>query len=65
MTNEEYIAHLRSELGALRARYDGGAVPAAVYAAIKELEVSIAWHEHKGRTPTVVRVAKMEKASLA
>jgi hypothetical protein len=64
MTNEEYIAHLHAELAALRARYDGD-MPPAVYAVIKELEVSIAWHMHRGRTPTVVRVAKMEKASLA
>jgi hypothetical protein len=40
-------ARLRSELAALRARYDGGAVSAAVYALIRRLETELAWAEHK------------------
>jgi hypothetical protein len=39
-------AQLRAELTALRARYDGGAVHAAIYAVIRELETELAWAEH-------------------
>jgi hypothetical protein len=59
MTNEDYLRTLRDELALLRAGTDGGAVPAAIYDAIKELETAISWHVYKGgRTPTIVRTAK-------
>jgi hypothetical protein len=45
--NEEHIRALRDELAALRARHDDGAVPAATYDVIQELETEIAWHEHR------------------
>jgi hypothetical protein len=35
-------AALRAELAMLRARYDSGAVPPGVYAAIKALEAALA-----------------------
>jgi hypothetical protein len=57
MTNEDYVRALRTELAALRAHGDDDP---AVYVAIKEIETAISWHVHTGRTPTVVRVAKME-----
>jgi hypothetical protein len=41
---------LRAKLALLRARYDYGAVSDAVAAAIKALEVDIAWAEHRGRS---------------
>jgi hypothetical protein len=41
------ITRLRSELAALRARYDGGAVSAEIYAVIRWLETELAWAEHK------------------
>jgi hypothetical protein len=37
---------LRSELPALRARYDDGAITPAIFAVIREIETSIAWIEH-------------------
>jgi hypothetical protein len=40
-------AALRSELAALRARYDDGAISPAVFAVIRKLESDIAWAEHK------------------
>ncbi len=39
---------LRGRLDQVRARYDSGAVPPALYNAIKEMEREIAWTEHKG-----------------
>jgi hypothetical protein len=39
-------AQLRTELAALRARYDNGAVQAAVYAVIRQLEIELTWAEH-------------------
>lgn len=42
-------ARRRAELMLLRARYDCGAVPPGVYAAIKELETAISWDEHHDR----------------
>jgi len=41
------ITRLRSELAALRARYDTGAVSAVIYAVIRWLETELAWAEHK------------------
>jgi len=41
------IRQTRTELALLRARYDSGAVNAAVYAVIKRIECDIAWNEHK------------------
>jgi len=38
---------LREQLATLRARYDTGAVPPAVFAVMRELERDLAWHEHK------------------
>lgn len=42
---------LRAELTLLRARYDSGAVSAAIYKVIKELETDIAWAEHREVQP--------------
>ena len=48
----------RADLALLRARYDSGAVSAAVYAVIKRLECDIAWNEHKReRTNRIGRAA--------
>jgi len=41
--------HLRRDLAALKARYDGGAVAPAVYTIIKAIEVDLGWIEHRGR----------------
>jgi hypothetical protein len=40
-------AALRSELAALRARYDDGAISPAVFAVIREIETDISWAEHR------------------
>jgi hypothetical protein len=40
-------AQLRTELAALRARYDNGAVQAAVYAVIRQLKIELTWAEHR------------------
>ena len=45
------IIALRSELARLRARYDDGAVPIAVYKVIRDLETSIAWAKHEHHEP--------------
>ena len=42
----------RADLALLRARYDSGAVNAAVYAVIKRIECDIAWNEHKQERST-------------
>jgi hypothetical protein len=42
----------RTDLALLRARYDSGAVNAAVYAVIKRIECDIAWNEHKRERAT-------------
>jgi hypothetical protein len=42
----------RTDLALLRARYDSGAVNAAVYAVIKRMECDIAWNEHKRKRTT-------------
>jgi hypothetical protein len=50
MTNSEIAdreARLRDQRDQLRARYDGGAVPAAIFAAIKEIETTISWLQHQ------------------
>jgi hypothetical protein len=39
---------LRNRLEQVRARYDHGAVPQALYNAVKEMEREIAWTERKG-----------------
>jgi hypothetical protein len=49
MTDQD-IRALRDELEALRARHDTGAVPAATYDVIRELETTIAWAEHRARS---------------
>jgi len=38
---------LRDQLMALKARYDYGAVPPAIFAVMVELERDLAWHEHQ------------------
>jgi len=40
-------AQLRTELAALRARYDNGAVQATVYAVIRQLKIELTWAEHR------------------
>jgi hypothetical protein len=40
---------LRQQLAWLRARYDGGAIPAGIYATVKTIETEIAWHDHHAR----------------
>jgi hypothetical protein len=41
---------LRVELVWLRARYDCGAISAAVFTVVKRLECDIAWAEHQDRS---------------
>jgi hypothetical protein len=41
--------HLRAGLNALQARYDGVAVPPAVYAIIRTIGTELSWLEHRGR----------------
>jgi hypothetical protein len=43
------LSRKRANLALLRARYDSGAVNAAVYAVIKRIECDIAWNEHSTR----------------
>jgi hypothetical protein len=38
---------LRDELARLKARYDSGAVPMPVFAAIRQIESELAWLEHR------------------
>jgi hypothetical protein len=40
---------LRGRLQQVRARYDSGAIPPALYEAVKQMEREIAWSEHKER----------------
>jgi hypothetical protein len=40
-------ACLRDELRWLRTRYDDGKVSPAVFAIIREIEIAIAWAEHR------------------
>jgi hypothetical protein len=47
MSMSQKIENVRAELLHLRARYDDGAVQPGVYEAIKELETTIAWLEHR------------------
>jgi hypothetical protein len=39
---------LRDQLALLRARYDHGTIPSAIFAVIREIEVELAWLEHRG-----------------
>jgi hypothetical protein len=41
------IVRLRDELRSLRHRYDHGAVSEGVYAAIRKIEIDIAWTEYR------------------
>jgi hypothetical protein len=41
------LSRKRADLALLRARYDSGAVSAAIYVVIKRIECDIAWNEHK------------------
>ena len=45
-TTESQI--LRGRLDQVRARYDDGAMSPGVYQAVKQIELEIAWCEHKG-----------------
>jgi hypothetical protein len=47
MTEQNYIRMLRDQLAALRARHDSGAMPAATYDVIQQLEIDIAWLGHR------------------
>jgi hypothetical protein len=51
-SSQEHIRDLRDQLAALRARHDSGAMPAATYDVIQQLEIEIAWHEHRAGTET-------------
>jgi hypothetical protein len=42
---------LRGRLEQVRARYDSGAIPPALYEAVKQMECEISWSEHKERQP--------------
>jgi len=53
-------ADLRSALNWLRARHDGGAVSAATYHFIKQLESELAWREHE----RAAKVRELRKALL-
>ena len=39
---------LRGRLMQVKARYDSGAVPLALFEALKAMELEIAWTEHRG-----------------
>jgi hypothetical protein len=39
---------LRDRLALLRARYDHGTVPSAIFAVIREIEIELAWLAHRG-----------------
>jgi hypothetical protein len=47
MNSQEYIQALRDQLAILRARHDSGAMSAATYATVRDLETEIAWQEHR------------------
>jgi hypothetical protein len=49
MTSQERIQALRDQLAALRARHDSGAMPAATYDVVREIEIEIGWLEHRAR----------------
>ena len=49
--SDERIRDLRAELAALRARHDSGAVPAATYDVVREIELEISWLEHRNAVP--------------
>jgi hypothetical protein len=38
---------VRAQLALLRARYDTGAIPQAVFSVIRKLEIELAWAEHR------------------
>ena len=40
---------LRGRLEQVRARYDDGAMSPGVYQAVKQIELEIAWSEHRSR----------------
>jgi hypothetical protein len=44
---QEHIRALRDQFAALRARHDSGAMPHATYDLVWELEIEIAWREHR------------------
>jgi hypothetical protein len=47
LNRQERIRDLRDQLAALRARHDSGAVPAATYDVVREIEIEIGWLEHQ------------------
>jgi hypothetical protein len=40
---------LRDELEWVRGKYDGGGMPPALYSALREIEIEIAWMQHRER----------------
>jgi hypothetical protein len=44
--DQEHEAALRSQLAALRTRYDHGAIPPCIYTVIYEIEVELGWLQH-------------------
>jgi hypothetical protein len=51
------LSRKRADLALLRARYDSGAVSAAIYVVIKRIECDIAWKEHKRKRATRIEQA--------
>jgi hypothetical protein len=49
--NQRYVTALRSQLASLRARYDCDAVAPSMYGVIVDLEIEIAWIEHRQVRP--------------
>jgi hypothetical protein len=41
---------VRAELRRLQARYDGGAIPPAIFSVVRSLETELAWIEHGKRS---------------
>jgi hypothetical protein len=42
---------LRDRLALLRARYDHGTVPSAIFAVIRQIEIELGWLAHRGEAP--------------
>jgi hypothetical protein len=47
LTSQERIRDLRDQLAALRGRHDSGAMSAATYDVVREIEIEIGWLEHR------------------
>ena len=46
-TNPARPAELRGELHRLQARYDDGAIPAAIFKVVRQLEIELGWARHR------------------